>query len=82
MGRDLERYQAFHAGKIVSLGGGVALVDILGLRVSGALAWWIYRATYLLKLIGSKNKIRVLLTLLLNRLFEPDITYETGEIIG
>ena len=79
LGRDLEPYEAFHAGKIVSLGGGVALVDIFGMRISGFLAWWIYRTTYLLKLVGSKNKIRVLLTLVLNRLFEPDITYETGD---
>ena len=53
-------------------------MDILGLRLSGPLAWWIYRATYLLKLVGTKNKIRVLVTLALNRVFEPDITYETS----
>jgi NADH dehydrogenase len=74
-GRDLEPYQAYHAGKIVSLGGGVALVDILGVRITGPMAWWIYRAAYLLKLVGMKNKIRVLVTLALNRLFEPDFTY-------
>ncbi len=68
-------YQAYHAGKIVSLGGGVALVDILGVRITGPMAWWIYRAAYLLKLVGMKNKIRVLVTLALNRLFEPDFTY-------
>jgi NADH dehydrogenase len=73
LGRPLEPYQAHHAGKIVSLGGGVALVDILGFRLKGPVAWWIYRAAYLLKLVGTKNKMRVLLTLILNRLFEPDI---------
>ncbi len=76
MGRDLEPYRAFHAGKIVSLGCGIALVDILGVRVTGRLAWWLYRATYLLKLVGTKNKIRVLVTLALNHIFEPDISYE------
>ncbi len=76
MGRDLEPYQAFHTGKIVSLGCGIALVDILGVRVTGRLAWWLYRATYLLKLVGTKNKIRVLVTLALNHIFEPDISYE------
>ena len=39
----------------VSLGCGMALVDILGVRVSGWLAWWIYRGAYLLKLVGMKN---------------------------
>ncbi len=82
LGRDLEPYQAFHAGKIVSLGSGVALVDIFGFRVSGILAWWIYRAAYLLKLVGTKNKIRVLVTLALNRVFEPDISYEANGLSG
>lgn len=72
-GRELEPYHAHHAGKIISLGGGVALVDILGVRVTGLLAWWIYRTVYLLKLVGTKNKVRVLTTLILNRLFEPDV---------
>jgi NADH dehydrogenase len=76
-GRPLEPYQAYHAGKIVSLGGCTALVDILGVRLSGRLAWWIYRVTYLLKLVGLQNKIRVMVTLLLNKLFERDITAET-----
>lgn len=75
-GRPLEPYEAHHAGKIVSLGDGVALIELLGFRVTGPLAWWLYRAAYLLKLVGTKNKVRVAVTLLLNRIFEPDVTYE------
>lgn len=73
LGRPLEPYHAHHAGKIVSLGDGVALVDILGIHVTGVLAWWLYRSAYLMKLVGTKNKVRVVTTLLLNRLFEPDV---------
>jgi NADH dehydrogenase len=58
----------------VSLGGRAALVDILGVRLTGRVAWWIYRTTYVLKLVGLQNKIRVVVTLLLNTLFERDIT--------
>ncbi len=76
LGRLPEPYAAFHAGKIVSLGDGQALVDILGLRLTGRLAWWLYRAAYLLKLVGAKNKIRVATTLALNRLFGRDLTCE------
>ena len=72
-GRALEAYHAHHAGNIVSLGSGMALVDIMGIRLSGRLAWWIYRTAYLLKLVGTKNKIRVVVTLALNRVFDPDI---------
>lgn len=74
LGRAPEPYSAFHAGKVVSLGGGQALVDLLGLRLTGRTAWWLYRAAYLLKLVGAKNKIRVASTLLLNRVFGRDLT--------
>jgi hypothetical protein len=36
----------------------------------------LYRITYLLKLVGAQNKIRLVMTLLLNMLFERDITAE------
>lgn len=77
LGRPPEPYEAHHAGKIVSLGSGVALVDLLGIPLTGVLAWWIYRSAYLLKLVGGKNKARVLVTLALNKVFGPDITSET-----
>ena len=72
-GRPLEGYQAFHAGKIVSLGRGVAFADVLGFQLRGRSAWWMYRMAYLLKLIGLKNKVRVVMTLLLNKIFERDL---------
>jgi NADH dehydrogenase len=74
LGLSPEPYQAHHAGSIVSLGAGVALVEILGVRVTGRVAWWIYRSAYLFKLVGLKNKIRLLITLGLNLLFERDIS--------
>ena len=79
MGRRLEAYQAHHAGKIVSLGGGVALVDLFGWRLSGFWAWFLYRTTYLMKLVGAKNKVRAVVSLLLSHFFEPDITCETSQ---
>lgn len=73
MGRPLEPYHAHHAGKIVSLGGGTALVDILGWQLSGRLAWATYRLAYLLKLVGTKNKLRAATSLALNHVFERDL---------
>lgn len=72
--RPLESYSAHHAGKIVSLGNGIALVDLLGLRVRGPLAWFLYRSTYLMKLVGAQSKARAAATLLLNRIFERDLS--------
>ncbi len=73
-GRPVEEYSAHHAGKIISLGSGVALVDLLGLQIRGRPAWMIYRGAYLLKLVGPKNKLRAGMTLLLNRVFERDLS--------
>ncbi len=73
LGRSLEPYQAHHAGKIISLGSGVALIDLLGFKITGKLAWFIYRSAYLAKLVGLQNKVHVLFTLVMNRIFEPDI---------
>ncbi len=77
VGRPLEPYQAHYAGKVISLGAGEALVETLGFRWTGRPAWWMYRLIYLLKLVGTKPKIRVAVTLALNRLFERDLSYET-----
>ena len=76
LGRPLEAYVAHHAGKIVSLGDGVALVDLLGVRLTGRIAWWIYRATYLLKLVGLRSKAHVLTSLALQGIFGQDISGE------
>ncbi len=76
VGRPLEEYQAHYAGKIVSLGAGQALVETLGFRWTGRPAWWMYRLVYLLKLVGARPKARVAVTLALNRMFAPDLSYE------
>lgn len=73
-GRGPEPYRAHHAGKLVSLGAGDALVEVLGLRFSGLPAWLVYRAVYLLKLVGLRNKARVASTLLLDAFFDRDLS--------
>jgi len=73
-GRPVEPYAAHHAGKIVSTGAGRALVDVLGFRVAGAPAWWIYRTAYLLKMVGLRNKAHVASTLILNKAFGRDLS--------
>jgi len=78
-GRPTEPYRAYHAGKIISLGNGVALVDLLGIQVRGRPAWMMYRGAYLLKLVGTKNKLQAGMTLLLNRIFERDLSIMEAE---
>jgi NADH dehydrogenase len=76
----LEPYHAHHAGSIVSLGAGDALVDLLGWTMRGRLAWFVYRTTYLMKLVGMKNKLRAMTTLALNHVFEADLTCECEDV--
>lgn len=78
VGRAQEPYEAHYAGKILSLGAGEALAETLGFRWSGRPAWWMYRLVYLLKLVGARPKIRVAVTLALNRLLHPDLSYHAG----
>jgi len=53
------RYLDF--GQLVSVGHQFAAVRLLGVRLSGIVAWFVWRSLYLGKLVGFGNKIRVML---------------------
>ena len=64
---------AFHyLGNLTSLGSRSAVVDILGLRLHGHPAAWVWRLLYVGKLIGFRNKVRVTTDWMLNRFFRRD----------
>lgn len=75
-GRLKEPFRFDFTGNIVGLGGGTALVNLLGIKFQGRLGWWFYRLAYLQRLVGVKNKIALVLTLWLNALFDRDISCE------
>jgi NADH:quinone reductase (non-electrogenic) len=65
---------AFQAlGKMGSLGRRSAVAEICGLRLSGFLAWWLWRTIYLMKLPGLDRKIRVATDWTLDLVLPPDI---------
>jgi len=82
-------------GKLASLGGRSAVAEILGIRVKGFLAWWLWRTIYLMKLPGIERRIRVALDWTLDLVFQRNIVqlkvfrtekvdrahYEAGEAI-
>jgi NADH dehydrogenase len=87
---------AFQAlGKMGSLGHHAAVAEIFGLKLSGFLAWWLWRTIYLMKLPGLDRKIRVATDWALDLILPPDIVqlrtekspgirrehFEPGEII-
>ncbi len=76
-GRAREPFRFDFTGNIVGLGGGTALVNLLGLTFDGRLGWWFYRMAYLQRLVGARNKALLVLTLWLNALFDRDISCET-----
>ncbi len=65
---------AFNAlGKMGSLGHRSAVAEIFGLKISGFLAWWLWRTVYLMKLPGLDRKLRVATDWTLDLLLPPDI---------
>ncbi len=52
------RYRDF--GNLATIGRMAAVVDLRGLRLSGALAWWFWLAAHLFFLIGFRNRVAVL----------------------
>lgn len=54
-------FRYFDFGQLVSVGHQFAAIRLLGLRLSGFLAWFVWRTLYLSKLVGFGNKVRVVL---------------------
>jgi len=73
-GEPLKSFRYFNYGALVSVGEHFAAIDLLGVRLSGALAWFIWRTLYLTKLVGFGNKVRVMLDWTLDLLVERSIS--------
>jgi len=61
-------------GELASIGHQSAVAEIMGLRFSGLLAWFMWRTIYLMKLPGLDRKIRVMIDWTLDLFFPRDIT--------
>jgi NADH:quinone reductase (non-electrogenic) len=69
-----KRAFAFKAlGKMGSLGHRSAVAEVFGLKLSGFLAWWLWRTVYLMKLPGLDRKLRVAVDWTLDLLLPSDI---------
>jgi len=60
-------------GKMGSLGHRSAVAEAFGMKLSGFLAWWLWRSVYLMKLPGLDRKIRVAMDWTLDLILPPDI---------
>ncbi|MBV9299849.1 MAG: FAD-dependent oxidoreductase [Verrucomicrobia bacterium] len=83
--RPLEPFRFKTLGEMASLGHRKAVGKVLGLKVSGFLAWLMWRAAYLYKLPGMEQKAKVFFEWSLEVLFPRDISLinvKTTEVIG
>lgn len=60
-------------GKLASLGHRSAVAQVLGLRLSGFLAWFFWRTVYLLKMPGLDRKIRIGVAWFMDLVLPPDL---------
>ena len=67
-------------GTLGSLGHGSAVAQIFGLKISGLLAWFLWRTIYLAKIPGIKSKVRIGMDWLLHLLFPPDLAQTKMEL--
>lgn len=82
-------------GTLGSLGHGSAVAQVFGLKVSGLIAWFLWRCIYLMKMPGLNRKVRIATDWTLHILFPPDLAqtkvafesdikhqhFEPGEIV-
>jgi len=60
-------------GTLGSLGHGAAVAQILGVKLSGFIAWFLWRCIYLMKMPGLNRKARIASDWTLHLLFPPDL---------
>jgi NADH dehydrogenase len=72
-GQALQPFRFKTLGMLAAIGRRAGVAEILGVRFSGIIAWWLWRAIYLSKLPGLQNKIRVSLDWALDLVFSKDI---------
>jgi NADH dehydrogenase len=60
-GQPTRDFRYFDFGQLVSVGHQFAAVKLVGVRLTGFFAWFVWRTLYLAKLVGFGNKIRVML---------------------
>jgi NADH dehydrogenase len=72
-GRAAQPFRFKMIGLLATIGRRTGVAQILGLRFSGIVAWWLWRGIYLGKLPGMQKKVRVALDWALDLVFSKDL---------
>lgn len=73
-GGDTKPFTFTGLGELASIGHRAAVAEILGMKFSGFIAWFMWRGIYLSKLPGLERKVRVMIDWTLDLFFPRDIT--------
>ena len=73
-GKPLAPYQFESLGSLASLGRRSAVAEVMGIKLSGFLAWLMWRGVYLSKFPGWERKIRLLVDWLCDLVLPRDVT--------
>jgi NADH:ubiquinone reductase (H+-translocating) len=60
-------------GMLAAIGRRTGVAEILGMRFSGIIAWWLWRGIYLSNLPGLQKKVRVAIDWTLDLMFSKDL---------
>src|SRR5207247_10947035 len=71
-GRSVPPFQFKPAGYIISLGKNSSVLELFGIPLSGRLAWLLWAAAYLIKMVGLRKQIEVGIDHLTHLLAEHD----------
>jgi NADH:ubiquinone reductase (H+-translocating) len=72
-GRQFRKFSFNTIGQLASIGRRAGVASILGINISGFLAWWMWRTIYLSKLPRLEKKLRVALDWTLDLIFSKDL---------
>jgi len=72
-GEPVKPFKYFNFGALVSVGEHYAAVDLLGLKLTGFIGWFVWRTLYLAKMIGLSTKVRILVDWTLDLFIERSI---------
>jgi NADH dehydrogenase len=70
----LKTFKFTGLGELASIGHRSAVAEILGMKFSGLIAWFMWRTIYLMKLPGLERRLRVVMDWTLDLFFPRDIT--------
>ena len=77
-GRESGPFTFHDVGYIISLGKHSSVLDLMGFKLSGKLAWLAWAGAYLIKMVGLRKQVEVGLDHLTHMLFE----YDTAQILA